>query len=174
MYIRTSFICPTLRVSSIRIYILIGPIFNIKEANYDVKKTEFLVTGFEEGFDLQYQGLVECKNTSKNLPLCIGSKLDIWQKIMKEVSLKRYAGPYKSIPFGNYVQSPIGLVPKAGGKTRLIFHLSFNFGPEELSINHYTPKHFCTVKYHDLDDAVITQSYGMEIQMSNQHFVSWD
>ena len=35
MYIRTFFICSTLRVSSIRIYILIGPIFNNKSNNND-------------------------------------------------------------------------------------------------------------------------------------------
>ena len=33
MYIRTSFVCSTLRVSSIRIFILINPIFNTDEDN---------------------------------------------------------------------------------------------------------------------------------------------
>ena len=46
---------------------------------------------------------------------------------MKEVSLGRIAGPFEKIPFTNFMQSPIGLVPKTGGKTHLIFHLSFNF-----------------------------------------------
>ena len=45
---------------------------------------------------------------------------------MKEVKEGRYAGPFESIPFDSYIQSPIGLVPKDGGKdTRLIFHLSY-------------------------------------------------
>ena len=54
------------------------------------------------------------------------------------------------------MQSPIGSVPKAGNKTRLIFHLSFDFrqGEADLSINHHTPKEWCTVKYNDLDSAV--------------------
>ena len=72
---------------------------------------------------------------------------------MKEVSLHRFAGPYNSIPNKWYVQSPIGLVPKAGGKTRLIFHLSFDFAQYK-SINHYTPSELCSVKYQDLDHAV--------------------
>ena len=54
------------------------------------------------------------------------------------------------------MQSPLGLVPKAGNKTRLIFHLSYDFGQEihERSLNFHTPKDLCTVKYRDLDYAV--------------------
>ena len=54
------------------------------------------------------------------------------------------------------MQSPIGLVPKHGGKTRLIFHLSYDFGPrwEQKSLNFHTPDEWCSVKYNDLDHAV--------------------
>ena len=76
---------------------------------------------------------------------------------MKEVKERRYAGPFKNPPCTNYVQSPLGLVPKAGGKTRLIFHLSYDFGPgeSEKSINALTPAELCTVKYRDLDHAIL-------------------
>ena len=79
---------------------------------------------------------------------------------MKEVKLKRYAGPYEEIPYEFFVQSPIGLVPKAGGQTRQIFHLSHNFGHEERqkSINYHTPDELCSVKYKDLDHAIRTAS----------------
>ena len=75
---------------------------------------------------------------------------------MKEVKLKRVAGPYSKIPFENFVQSPIGLVPKAGGKTHLIFHLSFNFGnmEHEKSVNYHMPQELCSVWYSDVDHAV--------------------
>ena len=75
---------------------------------------------------------------------------------MKEVKLKRVAGPYDKIPFDNYIQSPIGLVPKAGtgDKTRLIFHLSYDFGDQEKSVNAYTPKDLFSVHYCDLDHTV--------------------
>ena len=73
---------------------------------------------------------------------------------MKEVEAKRVAGLYDKIPFENYIQSPVGLVPKAGGKTRMIFHLSYNFSEKEKSVNACTPKHLCSVKYNDLDSAV--------------------
>ena len=79
--------------------------------------------------------------------------MDMWQKIMKEVKLGHYAGPYQEIPYQFYVQSPAGLVPKAGNKTRLIFHLSFDF-EDFKSVNYYIPKELCSVKYRDLDHAV--------------------
>ena len=72
----------------------------------------------------------------------------------------RYAGPYElhNMPFSNFIQSPIGLVPKANGKTRLIFHLSYEFGADEdqlrQSVNSGTPLERCKVKYNDLDHAV--------------------
>ena len=51
---------------------------------------------------------------------------------MKEVQVGRFAGPsdLDNLPFDSFIQSPVGLVPKAGNKTRLIFHLSFDFGME--------------------------------------------
>ena len=76
---------------------------------------------------------------------------------MKEVKLGRYTGPFDSPPFEHYIQSPIGLVPKDGGKkTRLIFHLSYDFGPSEdrKSFNYHTLDHLCSVKYHDIDHVV--------------------
>ena len=44
---------------------------------------------------------------------------------MKEVKLERYAGPFlkSQIPYQHFVQSPIGLVPEAGGEdsTHILF-----------------------------------------------------
>ena len=76
---------------------------------------------------------------------------------MKEVQLSRVAVPFRKIPFDNYIQSPIGLLPKAGGqKTRFIFHLSYNFKDGFKSVNFYTPKDKCSVHYRDLNYAVMT------------------
>ena len=121
-------------------------------------RSEHLIQGFKEGFDIGYRGPLIRQDTSNNIPLNLGTPQDLWDKLMKEVSMHRYAGPYKKIPYVNYMQSPIGLVPKSGNKTRLIFHLSYNFGREEnkFSLNHFTPTDWCTVKYNDLDYAVRT------------------
>ena len=84
----------------------------------------------------------------------------LWNKVIKEVKLKRVAGPYnlEELPFDNFIQSPIGLVLKAGSdQTRLLFHLSYDFtkdGQNLKSVNHYIPKGKCSVSYHDVNYAV--------------------
>ena len=91
---------------------------------------------------------------------------------MKEVKLKCYAGLHKEIPF--FIQSPkhhVEVKPdltqgqmftnldektsdnfdQIGLETRLIFHLSHL---KNFSVNHYTPKELCSVKYKNLDEAI--------------------
>ena len=122
-------------------------------------KTEYLVKGFRDGFDIGYRGVENRRDFSDNLPLSneLGTEVDLWNKVMKEVEVGRYAGPYElaELPFfHNLMQSPIGLVPKAGGKVRLIFHLSYDFKSGLGSLNANTPRELCSVKYRDLDNAV--------------------
>ena len=123
------------------------------ESDYSTEETKFLVNGFREGFDIGYTG-PERRSESRNIPFTVGNHVEMWNKIMKEVQMKRVAGPYEEVPFDNYIQSPIGLVPKAGNKTRLIFHLSYDFDEENRSVNACTPRERCTVKYNDLDAAI--------------------
>ena len=126
----------------------------LKDSGYDKGESEFLLKGFKRGFDLQYDGPWDRQDYSNNIPFReVGDKWDMWSKLMKEVELGRVAGPFNEIPFENFVQSPIGLVPKSGGKTRLIFHLSYDFKTHK-SINHYIPKELTSVRYPDLDHAV--------------------
>ena len=125
------------------------------ETGYDKVKTDYLVKGFKEGFDLHYCGnLTRIQRKAPNLKLRIGNKTQLWNKVMAEVKLGRYAGPFKNHPpFEHFVQSPIGLVPKdKGTKTRLIFHLSYPKTGE--SVNSGIPKEKCSVKYPDFEDAV--------------------
>ena len=129
------------------------------ESKYNVEESNFLIHGFCHGFSIEYQGPHNRRNKSKNIPFCngIGSDVELWRKIMKEVKLKRYAGPFaeKEIPFKYFIQSPLGLVPKGDqGDTRLIFHLSYKFPDGSASINAWTPTEKCSVKYYDLDFAV--------------------
>ena len=123
------------------------------ESEYDRKKMRFLVDGFTNGFSLKYGGPVKFRRKSCNLPLSVGSPTELWNKIMAEVKAKRYAGPFRKIPYKYYIQSPVGLVPKdKGKKTRLIFHLSY---PRNgVSVNSSIPEEFCSVKYPDFMDAV--------------------
>ena len=123
------------------------------ETGYDHEETKFVVDGFRHGFDLGYQG--QCCNIQRrapNLKLRVGNKTILWNKVMKEVKLGRFAGPYEVPPFEDFIQSPIGLVPKDGSDTRLIFHLSY---PRTgASINSETPKEACSIKYPDFSDAI--------------------
>ena len=126
----------------------------LTQTNYNPAETRFLVNGFSRGFSIGYRGPLNHQDTSNNLPFTVGNKFELWDKIMSEVQLKIYAGPYEKIPFGNYIQSPVGLVPKAENKTRLIFHLSYKFKNGNESVNYWTPDRLCSVKYNDLDCVV--------------------
>ena len=96
-------------------------------SGYDQEKTDYLYQGFSRGFSLEFEGDRNVQRYAPNLKIRIGSKQEIWDKVMKEVKAKRYAGPFKKKPpFKHFIQSSIGLVPKdKGTKTRLIFHLSY-------------------------------------------------
>ena len=125
----------------------------LHEANYDEKRTQYLVNDFRNGFDLHYEGKKDVRKTAPKLKLRVGSKEELWNKVMTEVEAGRYAGPFEEIPFRHFIQSPIGLVPKdKGKKTRLIFHLSYPKTGE--SVNSGIPKRYCSVRYPDFADAV--------------------
>ena len=134
----------------------------LEESFYDPSETEFIVQGFKEGFPIGYRSKHKVQLKSNNLKLQkdVGDEIDLWNKFMKEVKLKRYAGPFEAIPTefeDDFIQSPIGLVPKDHGKdARLIFHLSHPRKPKgsEKSVNSSTPPELCSVSYPDFADAV--------------------
>ena len=112
------------------------------------------MNGFRHGFPLHYQGERALRRFAPNLKLECGTREDVWNKVMKEVKAKRFAGPFCEPPFDNFIQSPIGLIPKSGnqGETRLIFHLSY---PRDgKSVNSDMPKEYCRVNYKDLNYAI--------------------
>ena len=125
------------------------------ESGYDHEETKFLVNGFRNGFELNYTGNWKVKLRAPNLRFDeIGDDIDLWNKVMGEIKLGRYAGPYENIPYEYYIQSPIGLVPKDNGaSTRLIFHLSY---PRycRISVNDNIPNEVCSVQYPDFSKAV--------------------
>ena len=125
----------------------------LTETKYDTNETRYLINGFKNGFQLEYLGDRMVKKNAPNLKLRVGNPVQLWNKVMLEVRKGRYAGPYKEIPFDNYIQSPIGLVPKdKGTKTRLIFHLSY---PKTgVSVNSEIPKEKTSVHYPEFDIAV--------------------
>ena len=91
------------------------------QSGYDSGKMQQLIEGFSTGFSLGYEGPEDRQDESNNLPFHIGDHLQLFNKVMKEVKEHRYTGPFDRPPTEQFIQSPIGLVPKAGGKMRLIF-----------------------------------------------------
>ena len=144
----------------------------LRQADYDPQEIEFIVGGFRYGFDLCYRGPQFRQSKSQNLPFNVGNPTILWQKLMKEVWLLRVAGPFDQIPYDNFIQSPIGLVPKdKGTQTRLIFHLSYDFPDGSKSVNFHTTAELCSVHYNDLDTAVnlclkLCESGASQVYMS--------
>ena len=88
----------------------------LQQSGYLQEETKFLYDGFKKGFDIGYQGNREVQMLSPNLKFRQGGdRIMLWNKVMKEVKLQCYAGPFSKIPFKHFIQSPIGLVPKDGG-----------------------------------------------------------
>lgn len=129
------------------------------ESDYPRDKTKFLVEGFKSGFKLGYKGPTDRQTFSRNHRLRAGNEVVLWNKIMKEVEVKRISGPYLSPPYPSFIQSPVTLIPKKGStssdpieNTRLIFDLSYPHGE---SLNDYTPQEYKSVDYPLFDKAIL-------------------
>ena len=63
-----------------------------------------MIQGFTQGFDIGYRGPLDRTDQADNLPFRIGTKLDLWNKVMKEVEAGHYAGPFKKLPGKYFIQ----------------------------------------------------------------------
>ena len=50
----------------------------LEESEYDAGEIEFLREGFTNGFDIGYEGPQERKSTSENIPLTVGTHVELW------------------------------------------------------------------------------------------------
>ena len=141
------------------------------KTNYNKEESSFLVDGFENGFSIGYQGRKNIRITAPNLKFTVGNSTVLWNKVMKEVKEKCYAGPFRKAPFKHFIQPPIGLVPKDSGKdVRLIFHLSYPRTDNSTSVNANTPPELCKVQYPDFCDAIqlcLQEGKGCKISRSD-------
>lgn len=80
----------------------------LTESKFDSHKTHILLSGFTEGFDIGYAGPRNRQVYARNHRLTVGTPVDLWNKVMKEVKEKRYVGPLREIKFDHFVQSPLG------------------------------------------------------------------
>jgi hypothetical protein len=81
-----------------------------------------LVSGFTNGFVLHFSGVVNTQE-GKNLPSALANPTMVDQKLAKELSAPRLAGPFTATPFHPFRVSLLGLVPKETiEEFRLIHH----------------------------------------------------
>ena len=60
----------------------------LRDSSYNEEEIQFLEDGFTNAFDISYEGPEMQQSTSENIPLTVGSKVELWNKVMKEVKLK--------------------------------------------------------------------------------------
>ena len=110
---------------------------------YDPAETTFLI----HGFHINYFGTPSLSSLH-NHPSASAHRDIVTQKLAKELSLGRVAGPFSSPPFLNFQSSPLGVVfKKEHNAFRLIHDLSYHGN----SINEGIPKEFSMVTYETLD-----------------------
>ena len=103
---------------------------------YPTKLKDYLLNGFQHGFLLAYVGPHK-PSSCKNLLSATQNPVAVSDKLSKELSVGRIAGPFLERPFSSLRISPPGLIPKKTPREfRLIHHLSFPHGD---SINSCIP-----------------------------------
>ena len=103
-----------------------------------------VVTGFQKGFSLKYNGLRENHHPC-NLPTAFSYPEKLWDSVMKEVKLGRMLGPFPVQPIDLLICSPIGMVEKKNSTdVRRITHLIY---PHGASINSFIDPEYCKTNY---------------------------
>ena len=122
-----------------------------------------LLRDISTGFNIGYTGPWQT-HTVKNLLSVRNNPQVVKDYLLKEISLRHIAGPFKVPLLPNLQYSPIGLVPKKDGSWRLIMDLSASKGS---SINDFISQEDFSVQYFHFDDVVnIVSSLGPGTLMS--------
>lgn len=120
---------------------------------YDKTKFDYLIKGFAEGFELEFEG-ERGFQFSLNLQSALDNNNVVGVKIAKELQGGHIAGPFSDLPFGSLKISPLGIVPKTTpNQFRMIHHLS-NPKKEECSVNAGISDESVAVHYAGINDAL--------------------
>ena len=110
----------------------------------------YVSRGFLYGFGIGFSGPRDYR-FPPNLPSALSHPEVITEYLAKECASGNTAGPFELPPSPHLVVSPLGIVPKKGGKWRLIMHLSY---PEQYSINDGINVEDFPLKYVTVYDAI--------------------
>lgn len=148
---------PTLQIKTGCLPLLPTPINHAVLAEYlkgyDVKKINYLLEGYSNGFRLEYEG-DRGFPLSSNLKSAQENKKVVSEKIAKELKEGRIAGPFSELPFNSLKISPLGIVPKkTQDQFRMIHHLSYPT-KQEGSVNAGISDDSAAVNYAGIHDAV--------------------
>lgn len=117
----------------------------------DHRMAALLTEGFANGFLVPSFTGSGCTPVKNLLSVSMHSNL-VLEKICKELSEGRVAGPFNDPPFSNFRLSPLGIVPKKElGAFRLIHHLSY---PPHSSLNDEVASVEAPVCYASFDEAL--------------------
>ncbi len=141
----------------------------LKAEGYDKQKTNYLVSGFKDGFrlrldrkteELAQQQLDMGQQPVQNHKSASRKPVEVELKLKKELEAGRMLGPFSQPIFDYYCISPLGQTEKKVlGKYRLIQDLSAL--REGLSVNDAIPVEAGAVSYDTVDNEVrMIQSYG--------------
>ena len=118
---------------------------------YPFQLKDYVLPGFNLGFHVHFEGERRVFEPP-NLKSAIARPDIVREKLNKEITAGRIAGPFQTPPFPDMFCSPLGIVPKKNpGEFRLIHHLSF---PQGSSINDFIPSEFSSVSYATINDAI--------------------
>ena len=125
--------------------IKIGPLTHWLEG---YKEKNYIIKGFTHGFSLNISGQPNHLSNHNHPSALLIADL-VQEKIDKEVTNGRTAGPFQSPPFFQFTTSPLGAVPKKEpGEFRIIHDLSY---PKNNSVNSCISKLDSAVSYETLD-----------------------
>ena len=123
-------------------------------AGYDQEEVDFLENGFRNGFSL-FSTVDNTSYVAPNAKAALDNPQAVNEKLNKELSMGRIAGPYPVKPCLNFKGSPLNIrSKKQSNGYRLLHDLSYPYSEEVQSVNEGIDQSHATVQYDTLQQAV--------------------
>ena len=129
-----------------------------------------MIDGFQFGFSLKCTG-PRVNRQPHNLPTAFTHSQEIWQSVMKEVSLGCMLSPFEVQPIFLLICSLVGMVEKKNSTAMCcITHLSH---PQGSSINSFITPEDAETHYQTFEAAVqLVAHHGRGAYMAKEDFIS--